>query len=251
MRRPLTLAAFFLAISVIPVCAQHGGGHASGGSHGGFSGGHSSFSGASHVSSAGHAGYVGHTSAYSGARATSSYSRYGSRPTSYGRAPYVRNGRAAYGYRNRYGYPYGYPYYGLYAYGGIDPYWWWDTYSDDPDEAQQRAEAADMNAENLDEQQALREQDQPYYPGPVRRPRPAAPTPVAAQADTTPATVLIFRDQHQREIRNYAIVDEMLWVFTPQRIEKVPLAILDVPATIKANDDRGVDFRLPESSSGQ
>jgi hypothetical protein len=61
----------------------------------------------------------------------------------------------------------------------------------------------------------------------------------------------VFRDQHQREIQNYAIVDEMLWIFTPQRIEKVPLAVLNVPATIKANEDRGVEFRLPESSTGQ
>ncbi len=108
-----------------------------------------------------------------------------------------------------------------------------------------------MNADNLQEQQALREQDQDAYGAPMRQPPHASPAPAATQADNSPATVLVFRDQHQREIRNYAIVDEMLWIFSPQRIEKVPLAILDVPATIKANDDRGIDFRLPESSSGQ
>jgi hypothetical protein len=159
---------------------------------------------------------------------------------SYGRGPYMRSRVGIYGYRNRYGY--GYPYYGYY--GGIDPYWWWDTYpSDDADE---RAMADQMNQENLEEQQALRDQDQDVYAR--RMPRPAPP---AEKAENDPATILIFRDQHTREVQNYAIVDEMLWVFSPSRIEKVPLATLDVPATVLANQNRGVDFRLPGVNEGQ
>jgi hypothetical protein len=252
MRRLLTFAAFLLIISVVPVCAQHGGGHgSSGGSHGGFSGGHSSFSG-SHGRFVGHSGFVGHGSVVGGSHVASHFgSHVGSGQRSFVRGDHSRNGRV--GFRNRYGYGYGYPYYGypLYAYGGIDPYWWWDTYSsNDQDDAQQREEAAEMNAQNLEQQQALREQDQDAYARPMSRPH-ASPARAAEQAENSPATVLVFRDQHQREIQNYAIVDEMLWIFTPQRIEKVPLAVLNVPATIKANDDRGVGFRLPEASTGQ
>ena len=245
MRRPLTFAAILLIISVVPLCAQHGGGHAgSGGSHGGFSGGHASFSG-SHASSGSHAGFAGHGSGVGGSRIAS---RFGSG----GRGVRFSNGRVgANGFRtrSRYGYPlYGYPYYG---YAGIDPYWWWDTYSsNDQDEAQQREDAAEMNAENLDEQRALRQQDQHAYARPMSPPH-ASQARAPEQAENIPATVLVFRDQHQREIQNYAIVDEMLWIFGPQRIEKVPLAVLNVPATIKANDERGVGFRLPESGSGQ
>lgn len=66
-----------------------------------------------------------------------------------------------------------------------------------------------------------------------------------------PSTVLVFRDQRHREIQNYAIVGSTLWNFTPQRTEKIPIAELDVPATIKANDERGVDFKLPRSTEGQ
>jgi hypothetical protein len=38
----------------------------------------------------------------------------------------------------------------------------------------------------------------------------------------------------------------VLWVFTELRARKIPIANLDVSATTRANDDRGVDFRLPK-----
>ena len=73
-------------------------------------------------------------------------------------------------------------------------------------------------------------------------PDPAEPPePVAAQ----PATVLIFKDGHKSEVRNYAIVGGTLFDFTDGRSHKILLADLDLPATLKANDDRGVDFQVP------
>jgi hypothetical protein len=59
--------------------------------------------------------------------------------------------------------------------------------------------------------------------------------------------VLVFRDRHSEEIQNYAIAGNTLWVFTQERGRKIPIAELDVPATAKANADRGIDFRLPET----
>lgn len=82
----------------------------------------------------------------------------------------------------------------------------------------------------------------------------------AAQADSTapdqPAqpqdpSVLVFRDGHQLEVQNYAIVGGTLYDFTPGHARKVPLSQLDLPATVKANDDRGVDFVVPASSKGE
>jgi len=250
MRRLLTFAAFFLTVSVVPVCAQRGGGHASGGSHGSMSSSHGGFSG--------HSGFVGHSmGAVNGSHFSSNLvmhpgSHFGSRSGShfgsgtrfFSRGDRFRNGR--FGFRNRCIGCFGYPYYGYYA--GIDPYWWWDTYPSD--DAEQRQLASEMNAENLEEQQGLREQDQDLYAQRMPRPRQAQPS-GSEKAENDPATVLIFRDQHTREIQNYAIVDEMLWIFTPTRIEKVSLAALDVPATIQANENRGVDFRLPGVSEGQ
>lgn len=66
--------------------------------------------------------------------------------------------------------------------------------------------------------------------------------------DQEPQTALVFRDQHVEEVRNYAIAGGTLWVLNEQAAKKIPLAQLDIPATVKMNDDRGVDFQLPEPS---
>ncbi len=84
------------------------------------------------------------------------------------------------------------------------------------------------------------------------REAPAVPVaPRGPQAQVAPApeprasTVLVYRDGHTREITNYAIVGQTLWVLSEQRAQKVALAELDVPATVKKNDERGVEFALP------
>ena len=79
-----------------------------------------------------------------------------------------------------------------------------------------------------------------------------APRPATREADSAPVlpdTVLVFRDQHKQEVRNYAIVGQTLWNFAPRRTEKIPLSDLDLPATTKANDERGAD--LPRSGRGR
>ena len=63
-------------------------------------------------------------------------------------------------------------------------------------------------------------------------------------------TTLIFKDGHQLEIENYAVVGQTLYDLTPGHSRKVALADLDLPATQKQNDDRGVTFQLPSSSQG-
>ena len=65
------------------------------------------------------------------------------------------------------------------------------------------------------------------------------------KAEIRATTVLVFRDRHSEEIENYAIIGKTLWVFTEQRARKIPIAELNVPATTKANEDRGIEFRLP------
>lgn len=85
-----------------------------------------------------------------------------------------------------------------------------------------------------------------------------APDPSSAQSDSAssqPAqpqepSVLVFRDGHQLEVQNYAIVGDFLYDFTPGHARKVPLSQLDLAATVKANDDRGVDFTLPAAAKG-
>ena len=57
-------------------------------------------------------------------------------------------------------------------------------------------------------------------------------------------TVLVFRDGHQQEVTNYAIMGQTLYIFDT-RTQKIGLGDLDVSATVALNDDRGVEFHLP------
>lgn len=75
-------------------------------------------------------------------------------------------------------------------------------------------------------------------------PAPATPAPEPSEAT---ATLLIFRDGHRLEVRNYAIMGSTLFILTPER-RKIPLSDLDLQATAQENDDRGVDFRVPSST---
>src|SRR6201987_3834405 len=76
---------------------------------------------------------------------------------------------------------------------------------------------------------------------PVPVPDPPAASPIAREPDT----ILVFKDGHKIQVGNYAIVGSNLFDLTPGHRQKVALADLDVNATQKANDDQGVDFKLP------
>jgi hypothetical protein len=78
----------------------------------------------------------------------------------------------------------------------------------------------------------------------------ARPEPVDPVADQ-PLTVLVFKDGHQSDVVNYAIVGDTLFDFGLGRTHKILLADLDLPATRKANDDHGVDFWVPTGAGGQ
>jgi hypothetical protein len=93
------------------------------------------------------------------------------------------------------------------------------------------------------EQQRIRAADR------STRDRRESETPVAAPAppkeDLSPATVFIFKDGHQLETRNFAIMGQTLYDFSGSVLKKVQLADLDKDATMKANDDRGLNVKLP------
>lgn len=76
-------------------------------------------------------------------------------------------------------------------------------------------------------------------------PRVAHEQPSAARdAKSREPTVLVFHDGHKQEVGNYAIMGQTVYVLD-NRAQKISLADLDVPATVKANDDRGMEFKLP------
>jgi hypothetical protein len=69
-----------------------------------------------------------------------------------------------------------------------------------------------------------------------------------AETKPQPPTVLVFKDGHQVEVANYAIVGTTLYDLSDSRRWKIALADLDLPATTKQNDDRGLDFQVPSSA---
>lgn len=285
MRRLMSLAAFALLLTV-PVWAQRGGhggggghaggfgGHAGGGHFGGgFSGGHSGgFSSGMHFS--GHSAHGPSGNHFSGVRsgpASRGFSRGSLHARrDFSRAPFLhdrfRDGRRfrdrfrTFGFRNncfgypcRYGWGYGYgPYY--------DP-WLWDWWSDSSspshdDEYYNDLQIANqMNQQSLEEQRMRRQEDEDGDQDLYNQRASVDPSNSAVDAPSgesfLPSTVLVFRDAHKEEIRNYAIVGQTLWNFAPQHTEKIPLSELDIPATSKANDERGVTFRVPVSGEAQ
>jgi hypothetical protein len=68
--------------------------------------------------------------------------------------------------------------------------------------------------------------------------------PTPPQEDRTPSTVFIFKDGHQLETKNYAIMGETLFDFSGTALKKIKMVDIDTAATVKANDDRGVVVKL-------
>ena len=275
MRRLMCIAAFGLLLTV-PVWAQRGA-RGGGGGHAGFGGGHvGGFGG--HAGGSFGGGHVnGGSRGFSGFRGGMGFS--GGRGFSHGphtgfsHGPFLHNGfhhgnhlhrhfftygirNNCYGYRCGWGRGYGSPWWGSAYY---DPWWWWnrDDQQFDNDYYRQYEIANEMNQQSLEQQRMFHEEeragDQDAYA--PRRPESAAadppPRPEREAQPIISPTVLVFRDQHREEVRNYAIVGNTLWNFAPEHTQKIAVANLDVPATEKANEDRGVSFRVPGRVEGQ
>lgn len=69
--------------------------------------------------------------------------------------------------------------------------------------------------------------------------RPAQPV------EEQETTILVFRDGRRLEVHNYAIVGPTLYDLNGRGTHKVLLANLDLDATRKLNDERGVEFKIP------
>lgn len=84
-----------------------------------------------------------------------------------------------------------------------------------------------------------------YHPG------AASAEPVASDTSTPqrPPIVLVYKDGHQRELQNYAIVGQYVYDISGYTSQKIALADLNLGATVKANDDRGIEFALPSGTA--
>jgi hypothetical protein len=80
----------------------------------------------------------------------------------------------------------------------------------------------------------------------------AGKKPADQQARELPPAVLVFRDGHQEEVSNYTIINRTLYTksdfwTTGSWNKQIQLTSLDIPATMKLNQERGLRFSLPAS----
>jgi hypothetical protein len=233
MRRWLAVAALGAAFLALPAWGQRRGGGASGGF-------------------AGHAGFAAHGPMVGGrgpmtmspGPVFSGVQRGGVHFVMGGfghpvHSPFFFNGRRyfrSWPYAGYYGYPYyGYPWY----YGN-------DSYSADSSQNYPASDYSTAYADNSREQAEIDRLENEVDR--LREERDAQASSASQPRPKTelPATQLVFRDKRTEQVQNYAIVGKTFWVLDAQRAKKIPLAELDIPATKKANDDRGIEFQLPE-----
>ncbi|MBV8051475.1 MAG: hypothetical protein JOZ80_09825, partial [Acidobacteriaceae bacterium] len=140
------------------------------------------------------------------------------------------------------GWGYSYPWlYGDFGYGGYDN----NSYSQYSPNQEYQSDSGYYAQNNQIEQQQEAEIDR--LNDEVARLREDQQRERGTQPRTSSEpTELVFRDKHTEDIQNYAIVGQTLWILTVDRARKIPLSDLDMFATKKANEDRGVEFALPK-----
>ena len=89
----------------------------------------------------------------------------------------------------------------------------------------------------LQEEQATRDYLRP----------PASETRPTTSVEKPLSTVLVYRDGHQLEVQNYAVMGDVVWVLGDQTTRKIPVNDLDLDVTQKLNADRGVEFVPPST----
>jgi hypothetical protein len=234
MRRWLAVAALGAAFLALPAWGQRRGGGVSGGF-------------------AGHAGFAAH-SPMVGARGPMTMSRGpvfsgGQR----GGGHFVTGGfghpgSSPFFFHHHHYYFRSWPYAGYYGYPYYSYPWYYgdDSYSADSYQNYPASDYSSAYADNSREQAEIDRLENEVDRLREGRDAQASRASQARPKTGLPPTELVFRDKRTEQVQNYAIVGKTFWVLDAQRAKKIPLADLDIPATRKANDDRGVDFQLPE-----
>ncbi|MFB3813275.1 MAG: hypothetical protein ACE14L_04115 [Terriglobales bacterium] len=139
--------------------------------------------------------------------------------------------------------PWGYGYGGGYAYSVPYPVTYPAGGTEDARAAlaEQQRVIEDLQAEIERMREAEEEREAPPPPAPSS---PQATAPPERVAPTT----LVFRDGRRLEVTNYAAAGDVLYVMDPQQSRKISLSELDVAATVRENQARGVKFHAPGES---
>jgi hypothetical protein len=74
-------------------------------------------------------------------------------------------------------------------------------------------------------------------------------TPTSAAAQNAPTGTLILKDGRRIEAAGYALVGSTLWVLNAEDATKISLSDVDVDATQKENQKRGINVVIPPNAS--
>jgi hypothetical protein len=74
----------------------------------------------------------------------------------------------------------------------------------------------------------------------------AVPPPPSNPEPPGPPTVLVFNDGHRIETRGYAVSGTTVWTLDEGNVRKFPLSDLNLPRTQAENQQRGIEFKIPE-----
>jgi len=240
MRRWLAVAALGAALLTLPAWGQRRGG-ASGGfaGHAGIAGGHSMVGSRGPMSTNHSPGFAG------GPRGGPHFGNgfgWGNGFGRPGRSPFFHHHGRFFG---------GWPYAGYYGYADYGYPWYYgdDSYSADSYQNYPAYDYSSAYAENDRVQAQIdrleNEVDRLREEREARESQRSGASQGRAKTEVQP-TELVFRDKHTEEVQNYAIVGQTFWILNAEKARKIPIAQLDIPATRKVNEDRGVDFQLPE-----
>ncbi len=150
----------------------------------------------------------------------------------------------------------GFPYY-------VDPFSFgnaWDWNDDSDSEAQAAPAARPEYAQQQPEPYAEAPYDQGYPPPPPpgydQEGFPMRAQDIAAQnnaaqndgLDHPPVTLVFNNGRPPEKVSSYVLTGSSIFVAEPGHQRKIPIADLDLPATIEQNREAGVDFELPGGS---
>ena len=165
---------------------------------------------------------------------------------------FVSSGFGNRSFRRNRGY-YGWPYFADYGYGsGYDsePY---EYPPPEPQAAPPAAPAVEESKEPLPSPLLLELHGEQWVQVNSFAP-PAAETQQLSTGNPKPSAlppaVLVFRDGHTEEVSSYSIIGPVIYTKSDYWASgtwtrKIQIADLDLPATLKQNQDRGVKFELP------
>jgi hypothetical protein len=74
-------------------------------------------------------------------------------------------------------------------------------------------------------------------------------TPTSAAAQNAPTVTLILKDGRRIEAAGYALVGSTLWILNAQDATKISLSDVDVDATQRENQKRGINVVIPPNTS--